>query len=170
MKEAVEKVSKTKLDLAIEYAQKINPDRIEHHTRVVKIYQEIASQPQEDSMIVAYLHEALEEKKDIFNGIYTKFGSKIAIMVKAVTYNDTIPYPEYIKNVSRDPETFIIKLADYLDNIANLSNIEDRATQHRQRNKFKSVESLFIKTLNDPDFQVYLKDSVAVISQIKKHL
>jgi len=170
VKEAIENASKTKLDLATEYAQKINPDRIEHHSRVVRIYQEIASQPSEDSIIVAYLHEALEEKKDIFNGIYSKFGSKIAVMVKAVTYNDTIPYPEYIKNVSRDPEIFIIKLADYLDNIANLSNIEDREIMHRQRTKFKSVESIFINTLKDQDFRSYLKDPDAVISQIKKHI
>lgn len=70
-------------------------------------------------MIVACLHDGIEDKRMTVQGILDKFGLAVLTHVLALTKQEGETYPQYVRRASRDPVALIVKLADLSCNLKN---------------------------------------------------
>ena len=99
--------------------------------RVILKVQHLSKKEQEDHMIVAYLHDVLEDSDLTYDTIDDLFGTAIAEAVKKLshTYNyvgsygiiyrtDPILYAKYIEAIKTNPMTLTVKICDTESNLA----------------------------------------------------
>ncbi|MCM3143020.1 MULTISPECIES: HD domain-containing protein [Brevibacillus] len=89
--------------------------------------------PSKESMIVAVLHDVLEDtevtKEDLFQA---GFSNEIVEAVLAVTRDEDETYMEFVKRAKRNPIARLVKLADLEDN-CDLSRIPDPKPKDHER-------------------------------------
>ena len=79
----------------------------------------VASQmDDEDSTIVALLHDVVEDYGDMYtlDDLSDLFGDRVYNALALLTHNDDIPYMDYIKNIKNNPIARKVKLADLKHN------------------------------------------------------
>lgn len=79
----------------------------------------VASQmDDEDSTIVALLHDVVEDHIDMYtlDDIRGMFGDIVYNALELLTHSDNIPYMDYIKNIKNNPIARKVKLADLKHN------------------------------------------------------
>lgn len=70
----------------------------------------------EDVKAVAVLHDILEDTKVTYDQLKDKFGSDIALSVRALTKTKGDPYRLYLDSVLDNPMAITVKLLDMQDN------------------------------------------------------
>lgn len=136
-----------------------------------------------DLIIAALLHDSVEDQSeklaDLISSddkyiskkdkallfINNNFGPRVEGVVSKLTnpeyknegsssyYEKNKAYIEHIDEAIEDFDVFIIKLADFTDNVLNLESIEDVKKRLKLSHKYLPVIDLFIKRLdNFPDF------------------
>lgn len=93
-------------------------DYFEYHILgVVKTLHLIAKEPPtEEMIIVALLHDVLEDTECTWDTIYNIFGCNVADYVNCLSYIKGYNKEQYLKDVSIYPTTRIVKYADSLFN------------------------------------------------------
>ena len=81
----------------------------------------------EDVLAAAWLHDVLEDTKTIFIDLDSRFGSKVAVIVLALSKDMSLPKDrqeeQYIKQLKEAPlEAKLIKLCDISANLKDIKN------------------------------------------------
>ena len=73
----------------------------------------------EDSTIVALLHDVIEDHGDRYSLEYLSscFGSDIAKSINLLTHKDEVTYMEYVKEIKKDKTARKVKIADLKHNL-----------------------------------------------------
>ena len=71
----------------------------------------------EDTQVVAILHDVLEDTKATYRDIQTKFGREVAEAVARLTKVKGVEYTDYIEGVRSNPIALKVKIADTLCNL-----------------------------------------------------
>ena len=92
--------------------------------------------------IVALLHDTVEDNEDItLITIWDEFSYRIALMVEALTKNESSHFIDQIEDVEDEfPEVVIIKVADRLHNLSD--NMENMAFKTKYRYANETAELL----------------------------
>ena len=92
-------------------------DYYEYHiTGVIKTLELIAKEVTEDMIIVALLHDVLEDTECTWDTIYNIFGDNITTAVSILTKSDQLSQADYIERIIRCKTPRIVKYADSLFN------------------------------------------------------
>lgn len=73
----------------------------------------------EESTIVALLHDVVEDAGDLFPMLYLEsmgFGDSVIEALKLLTHDDGVPYMDYIERIKTNPLATKVKLADLAHN------------------------------------------------------
>lgn len=83
--------------------------------------------------VIGLLQHTLETSDATYKDIVSTFGPSIADAVQMLTHEEGETEEEYLKRVSKDPATSVIKLFDRLDDVRSL----DKNPSLDERKKFK---------------------------------
>lgn len=84
----------------------------------------------EDSVCVALLHDVVEDTEMSLDELKAKgFSDRVLTAIGMLTHDKSVPYMEYIRNISRNPLARKVKLADLNHNsdLSRLPEINDKA-------------------------------------------
>lgn len=73
----------------------------------------------ENSTIVALLHDVIEDHADKYSFAYFEnegFSSEVIEALKLLTHDEKVPYTDYVKAISKNPIAAKVKLADLRHN------------------------------------------------------
>ena len=92
-------------------------DYYEHHILgVVKTLEIVAKDMTEDMIIVALLHDVLEDTSCTLETIYNIFGDNVTTAVSILTKSERLSQADYIERIVRRKTPRIVKYADSLFN------------------------------------------------------
>lgn len=79
----------------------------------------VACVPDEDAMIVGFLHDVLEDAPQLEERLYREMGADIYTVVRDLTRRPDETYLQYIRNlkINGSPVSITVKLADLYDNL-----------------------------------------------------
>ena len=78
----------------------------------------------EDSVVVALLHDVVEDTDTTFDDLESMgFSDRVIAAIKLLTRQDTTDYFEYVKKISTDPIATKVKIVD-LDHNSDLSRLK----------------------------------------------
>lgn len=148
-----------KLQLANNLAQHLHSgqkygeyDYFEYHLRgVVDLLSEVSLSPiEEDIIIVALLHDILEDTSCTYETIDNIFGFAVADSVSILTKMDGEPIEQYLFGVCSDPTARVVKFADSLFNYRECVKCGDlkRAEKYKRN----------LEVLHDKQIMVSLED------------
>ena len=169
---------KNKVYMALEFAKKVHANQIRidgtpyinHPIRVAEnVVNYIKSDDLKTLVIVAYLHDTIEDtkenKKATYNEILTKFGIKIASMVMELT-NDKelvkkLGKTKYLQHkfINLSCDSLNIKLCDRLDNVKDLIVAEEPFRRKYINETLEILEYL----INNRELE---KEQLVIISNI----
>lgn len=169
---------KSKVYMALEFAKKVHANQIRidgtpyinHPIRVAEnVVNYIKSDDLKTLVIVAYLHDTIEDtkenKKATYNEILTKFGIKIASMVMELT-NDKelvkkLGKTKYLQHkfINLSCDSLNIKLCDRLDNVKDLIVAEEPFRRKYINETLEILEYL----INNRELE---KEQLVIISNI----
>lgn len=92
-------------------------------------------------MIVACLHDGLEDSVMTVEQIESLFGRTVLVHVLAITHLDGETYADYVRRAARDPVAKLVKLADIC------CNLESSISGSKESNVLKYRDAL--KILNE---------------------
>ena len=97
----------------------------------------------EDEVIVALLHDVVEDTSVSFEMLESDFSSNIIDALKLLTHDEDIPYMDYIKNIKSNDIARKVKLADLRHNSdkTRLPKITDEDLKRYEKYK-KAIEYL----------------------------
>ena len=109
------------------------------------LYQVSKEHPTDEMVIVALLHDVLEDTECTWDTIRNIFGSDIADYVNCLSYVKGYDKDQYLKDVSIYPVTRIVKYADSMFNYNECIGNEDlkRAKKYSYNLKVLYSEELF---------------------------
>ena len=90
----------------------------------------------EDEIVVAWLHDLVEDTTITLAQLLTNFPSRIVDAVDALTHRDGESYEESIERAKANPIARNVKIAD------NLANLSDCPTDKQIRKYSKSLQTL----------------------------
>ncbi len=96
----------------------------------------------EESQIIAYLHDTLEDTNTTYDELCENFGHRIATYVLFLTKDDNIDYFKYLKHVSSNEIVLKIKICDIM------CNLQESILTGNQRLIDKYQKALFYLTTN----------------------
>ena len=102
----------------------------------------------EDILCAALLHDSIEDcGEDIENYLkFYNFSDKTLNLIKILTHDKSIPYEQYIENISKDEDATYIKICDLEDNL-KLSRLPQPITiKDRERIAKYKKSLLFLRT------------------------
>ena len=117
-----------------------------HIVGVLKTLHRVSKEhPTEEMVIVALLHDVLEDTECTWDTIRNIFGSDIADYVNCLSYIKGYDKDQYLKDVSIYPVTRIVKYADSMFNYNECIGNEDlkRAKKYSYNLKVLYSEELF---------------------------
>ena len=83
----------------------------------------------EDSVIVALLHDVVEDTEYTLNDLKgMNFGDEVIGALKLLTHDPNVPYMDYIKEVAKNPIATKVKLAD-LEHNSDLTRLNHSPTE-----------------------------------------
>lgn len=83
----------------------------------------------EDSVIVALLHDVVEDTDTTFDDLESMgFSDRVIAAIKLLTRQDTTDYFEYVKKISADPIATMVKIADLKHNsdLSRLNKVSEK--------------------------------------------
>ena len=96
----------------------IDRDGIEHFEHCARVAQRVADESgTESAIIVAYLHDTLEDTTLIYGDIEQQFGGEIADAVLAMTHLHNETYEQFTERACKNQIARQVKIADILDNL-----------------------------------------------------
>lgn len=109
---------------------------------VMRVARRVAKQGA-DAMIVALLHDILEDSKVTQAELKILFPAEIVEAVSSLTHLKGERYKDYIKNIAQNPLAKVVKIADLEDNMdmGRLKKVRQVDTD-RQRKYVKAIEYL----------------------------
>lgn len=111
---------------------------IEHPAKVAEIVEKLGGD--EDEIVVAWLHDTLEDTDATFEDLSVDFGKTVADAVLALTHLEGESYPDAIIRAGENRISRRVKIAD------NLANLSDSPS----RNQVKKYSASLIKLLSQP--------------------
>lgn len=90
----------------------------------------------ENAVIVALLHDVVEDSNMIFEDItQLGFPDEVIVALKLLTHDDTVEYMDYIKSLSKNEIARKVKLADLRHNsdLARLSTVNENDIQRLKK-------------------------------------
>ncbi|OGI45921.1 hypothetical protein A2121_00770 [Candidatus Nomurabacteria bacterium GWB1_40_6] len=142
------KPEKSSIDLAIEFATKKfkGVGFINHFPRVLMILQDEFNIADPDILIAAILHDTLEDTNTTCEELEEAFSKNIADLVEEVShsknYNHAQKIEYYQKLNTISPKAKMVKLADFADNLRNITN-------QRKANKELPYHNQYILWIRD---------------------
>ena len=129
-------------------------DYFEYHLRgVVGLLSEVSLSPiEDDTIIVALLHDILEDTSCTYETLYNIFGFAVADSVSILTKMDGDPIEQYLFGVCSNPTARMVKFADSLFNYKECVKCGDlkRAEKYKHnlevlhdKQKMFNLEELF---------------------------
>ncbi len=110
-----------KLAIAKDFARHHLPaDKYEHTLRVINYARELQGSCGTDAVVVAALHDVVEDSDVTLDEIEEKFGKYIRNCVNVLTHEKEFEtYPQYIDRImdSKLPEAIVVKHADMRDHL-----------------------------------------------------
>ena len=110
-----------KLAIAKDFAKHHLPaDKYEHTLRVINYARELQGSCGTDAVVVAALHDVVEDSDVTLDEIEKKFGKYIRNCVNVLTHEKEFEtYPQYIDRImdSKLPEAIVVKHADMRDHL-----------------------------------------------------
>lgn len=83
----------------------------------------------EDSTVVALLHDVIEDTPYTFDDIEVMgFGEAVMGALRLLTHEDSVPYLSYVKEIAKDPLAKKVKLADLVHN-SDLTRLDHEPTE-----------------------------------------
>ena len=127
----------------------VNP-YIFHLEQVVEILKKFGYS--NDYLIAGYLHDTIEDTDLTLNTIKKEFGSNVARLVKSVTDSKAESRKEkkiqVYKQINEYPLSLVIKLADRIANVQNLSKLEMyKSEQEEFKSSTQNIKSLRISKM-----------------------
>ena len=108
------------LDLAVmaheDQVDKNGSPYIEHPKRVAAAVQMQVGSPLDPAVIVALLHDVVEDSDFDLEGIQSIFGDRITQAVEVITHRKNEPLVDYYQRIKADPIALMVKFADIIDN------------------------------------------------------
>jgi len=136
------KPEKISIDLAIEFAtKKFKEAGIENHfQRVLMVLQGEFSVTDPDILIAAILHDTLEDTNTTKEELEEAFSKNIADLVEEVSHPKNYNHAQKIKFYKKlntiSPKAKIIKLADFADNLRNITNERKTSPESPYHNQY----------------------------------
>ncbi len=93
----------------------------------------------EEVLIVAYLHDTLEDTKTSKEKIEEVFGAWVSNAVVTITKLENEKYPEYIHRVSKYEVSRRVKVLDLLCNLKETILMEDNSRKEKLMNKYQTA-------------------------------
>ena len=119
-----------KLAIAKDFARHHLPaDKYEHTLRVINYARELQGSCGTDAVVVAALHDVVEDSDVTLDEIEEKFGKYIRNCVNVLTHEKEFEtYPQYIDRVigSKLPEAIVVKHADMRDHLRQKETLTPR--------------------------------------------
>ena len=110
-------------------------DYIEHPKAVAGLLKE----PTEDEIIVALLHDTVEDTDATADEIRSLFGDAVADAVACMTHRTGVPYMDYVSGIKKNAIARKVKMADLTHNM-DLSRLPDITDADRERvEKYKAA-------------------------------
>lgn len=110
-------------------------DYIEHPKAVAGLLKE----PTEDEIIVALLHDTVEDTDATADEIRSLFGDAVADAVACMTHRTGVPYMDYVSGIKKNAIAWKVKMADLTHNM-DLSRLPDITDADRERvEKYKAA-------------------------------
>ncbi len=103
-------------------------------------------------MVVAVLHDTVEDTDLTNNQIRTMFGDEIADAVEAITHLKNEPYKDYLKRVKDNRYALAVKVEDIHDNM-RFERLQELPLESRERRIRKYMMALLYLS----DNQVHIK-------------
>lgn len=85
-----------------------------HYIHAVRV---ALQQKTPDRVVIALLHDMVEDTDSTLDEIERDFGFRIAVSVHALSRGEDEPYRQYIRRVCDDQDAVHVKIADIKDNI-----------------------------------------------------
>ena len=129
-----------------------NYDYFEYHLRgVVELLSEVILSPvKEDMIVIALLHDILEDTSCTYETLRGIFGDSIANSVSILTKMDGDPIEQYLFGVCSNPTARMVKFADSLFNYRECAKCGDL----KRAEKYKHN----LEVLHDKQVMVSLED------------
>lgn len=140
----------TRTKAAYHIAQEKHKDQVDKAGKAY-IYHpmSVASMVPEDEacIIVALLHDTVEDTDYTIEDAKTDFGDDIADALELVTHKKNEPYMDYVKRAAENPVSMAVKVADLTHNM-DLSRIENPSEKDylRLEKKYKPAIE-YLKTM-----------------------
>ena len=119
-----------KLAIAKDFARHHLPaDKYEHTLRVINYARELQGSCGTDAVVVAALHDVVEDSDVTLDEIEEKFGKYIRNCVNVLTHEKEFEtYPQYIDRImdSKLPEAIVVKHADMRDHLRQKETLTPR--------------------------------------------
>jgi (p)ppGpp synthase/HD superfamily hydrolase len=106
---------------------------------------------EKNEIIVALLHDAVENTSATVDEIWDIYGGEIAAAIDAITRRDTETYKQYIARLAQNPLALKVKCADLKENLHSLdhwhteySHLRDRyvnALAYLREHQFSEIEA-----------------------------
>ena len=110
-------------------------DYIEHPKAVAGLLKE----PTEDEIVVALLHDTVEDTDASADEIRSLFGDAVADAVACMTHRIGVPYMDYVSGIKKNAIARKVKMADLTHNM-DLSRLPDITDADRERvEKYKAA-------------------------------
>ena len=115
-------------------------DYYEYHiTGVVNTLELVAKEVTEDMIIVALLHDVLEDTECTWDTIYNIFGDKITTAVSFLTKSVRLSQADYIERIIRCKTPRIVKYADSLFNHQECVKVGDMKRAEKYQRNLKEL-------------------------------
>lgn len=99
-----------------------------------------------DEIIIALLHDTLEDTNITYQDIKKDFGKAIADKVKLLTHEKNVPYADYLTDICDDCIALKIKM---LDRIHNVSSLSDCPNTSKVQKYIAETETIFLPIVKD---------------------
>ena len=127
-------------------------DYFEYHLRgVVELLSEVSLSPiEEDTIVIALLHDILEDTSCTYETLENVFGFTVADSVSILTKVEGEPIDQYLFGVCSDPIARVVKFADSLFNYRECVKCGDlkRAEKYKRN----------LEVLHDKQIMISLED------------
>jgi len=90
----------------------------------------------DEEMVVALLHDVVEDTEVTEEKIREVFGDPIADAVALLTHKGNEPYKKYLERIKTCPLATKVKIADIRHNLTTLDRIEDDGRRFRMVKKY----------------------------------
>ena len=148
---------------------------VNHCIRVAKTVRKyhLDNVAMEDLVVVALLHDTLEDTDTTYEELAELFGAEVADMVRNLTNDENeiklIGKPAHLakKILLLTPSELLVKLADRLDNVANMAELDPSKIEWVKQYS-KQTELVFFNTLDIKKLDSSCHETI--LSEIWRHI